>query len=99
MVATGAAEPEWASTPSVLNVGRFGADVAWEGCFADGVVGVLGIQPGLDVAPYAVAVSVELHCGDTVRDLTVSSLRCDIGLPSTSTNTPASAWRWVSLCR
>ena len=108
VVAAGAAEPERAGAAAGFDVGRFGADAERDGDLTDGAAGVFGVQQRLGLAPDAVAVPVELHRGDAVDGFAAaglrrlgssrwwcSSLRCDISSRSTSTGTPASAWRWA----
>ena len=107
VVAASAAEPERAGTAAGFDVGRFDADAEPNGDLTDGAAGVLAVQQHLGLPPNAVAVPVELHRGDTVDGVAAagfadsvvaaggSSLRCDISSRSTSTGTPASAWRWA----
>ena len=107
VVAAGAAEPERAGAAAGLHVGRFGADAERDGDLTDSPAGVFGVQQRSGLPPDAVTVPVELHRGDAVDGFAAavfadpvvaaggSSLPVSISSRSTSTGTPASAWRWA----
>lgn len=60
MVAADAAEPVGAGVTTGLDGGRFGAEAEGDDGLPDGAAGVVGVDELFGLAPYAIAVAVEL---------------------------------------
>lgn len=74
VIAADTTESDGAVVSAGLDVGGLCAEPVGDLDLSDGPAGVLGVEQGLGLAPDAVAVAVELHCGDPLHGLPLAGL-------------------------